>query len=62
MTEYFRESLVIELFWKDKFGLNDFKFKDGSGLSRLNLASPNLFNKLLNFQLNSKPYIKETFP
>ena len=54
-------SELLELFWKDKLGLNDFKFIDGSGLSRLNLSSPNLFNQLLNFQLNSKPNIKETF-
>ena len=51
----------LELFWKEKLGLTDFTFKDGSGLSRLNLSSPNLFNQLLYFQLNSKPYIKETF-
>ena len=51
----------LELFWKEKLGLTYFTFKDGSGLSRLNLSSPNLFNQLLYFQLNSKPYIKETF-
>jgi D-alanyl-D-alanine carboxypeptidase/D-alanyl-D-alanine-endopeptidase (penicillin-binding protein 4) len=51
----------LELFWKEKLGLTDFTFKDGSGLSRLNLSSPNLFNQLLYFQLNSKLYIKETF-
>lgn len=51
----------LELFWKEKLGLTDFTFKDGSGLSRHNLSSPNLFNHFLNFQLNSKPFIKETF-
>ena len=61
MVSLDKASEFLELFWKDKLGLNDFKFKDGSGLSRLNLSSPNLFNQLLYFQLNSKPYIKETF-
>lgn len=54
-------SAFLKLFWKSKLGTNDFTFKDGSGLSRLNLSSPNLFNQLLNFQLNSKSIIKETF-
>ena len=61
MVSLDESSEFLELFWKDKFGLNNFKFKDGSGLSRLNLSSPNLFNQLLIFRLNSKPYIKKTF-
>ena len=62
MVSLDESSEFLELFWKDKFGLIDFKFKDGSGLSRTqSLSSPNLFNQLLNFQLNSKLYIKETF-
>ena len=51
----------LELFGRENLGLTDFTFKDGSGLSRLNLSSQNLFNQLLYFQLNSKPYIKEIF-
>ena len=54
-------SAFLKLFWKRKLGSSAFTFKDGSGLSRLNLSSPNLYNQLLSFQLNSKSLIKETF-
>jgi D-alanyl-D-alanine carboxypeptidase/D-alanyl-D-alanine-endopeptidase (penicillin-binding protein 4) len=54
-------SVFLKLFWKRKLGSSAFTFKDGSGLSRLNLSSPILYNQLLSFQLNSKSLIKETF-
>ena len=37
----------LQLFWEDKLSLKEMIFKDGCGLSRLNLCSANAFNDLL---------------
>ena len=36
----------LQLFWEEKFGLKEMIFKDGCGLSRLNLCSANALNEL----------------
>ena len=44
----------LQLFWENKLGLKEMIFKDGCGLSRLNLCSANAFNNLLIYQLDGK--------
>jgi len=44
----------LQLFWEEKFGLKEMIFKDGCGLSRLNLCSANAFNDLLLYELDQK--------
>ena len=44
----------LQLFWEEKFGLKEMIFKDGCGLSRLNLCSANAFNDLLLYELEQK--------
>ena len=46
----------LQLFWEDKLGLKEMIFKDGCGLSRLNLCSANAFNDLLLYELERKLY------
>ena len=50
----------LEDFWKDKLGVSSIVFKDGCGLSRMNLSTPHSFNKLMNYQLNQSS-VKEAF-
>ena len=49
----------LQFFWEDKLGLNEMIFKDGCGLSRLNLCSANAFNELLLYELERKLSIGE---
>ena len=44
----------LQVFWEEKFGLKEMIFKDGCGLSRLNLCSANAFNHLLLYELEQK--------
>jgi D-alanyl-D-alanine carboxypeptidase/D-alanyl-D-alanine-endopeptidase (penicillin-binding protein 4) len=44
----------LQLFWEDKLSLKEMIFKDGCGLSRLNLCSANAFNDLLLYELERK--------
>ena len=44
----------LQLFWEDKLSLKEMIFKDGSGLSRMNICSPNAFNDLLLYELERK--------
>jgi len=44
----------LQLFWEDRLGLKEMIFKDGCGLSRLNLCSANAFNDLLLYELERK--------
>ena len=44
----------LQLYWEDKLGLKEMIFKDGSGLSRLNLCSANALNDLLLYELERK--------
>tara|TARA_B100000965_G_C19536646_1_gene733669 strand:- start:917 stop:1435 length:519 start_codon:yes stop_codon:yes gene_type:complete len=44
----------LQVFWEEKFGLKEMIFKDGCGLSRLNLCSANAFNDLLLYELEQK--------
>ena len=44
----------LQLYWEDKLSLNEMIFKDGCGLSRLNLCSANAFNDLLLYELERK--------
>ena len=44
----------LQLYWEDKLGLKEMIFKDGCGLSRLNLCSANAFNDLLLYELERK--------
>ena len=46
----------MENFWKEELNLSDILFKDGCGLSRLNLASPYSINSLLNYQIQSNTF------
>ena len=49
-----RTAEYLQLFWEDKLGLKEMIFKDGCGLSRLNLCSANAFNELLLYELERK--------
>ena len=52
----------LQSYWEDKLGFNEMVFNDGCGLSRLNLSSPNAFNKLLLYELKAKLGVgKESF-
>ena len=44
----------LQLYWEDKLGLKEMIFKDGCGLSRLNLCSANALNELLLYELERK--------
>ena len=44
----------LQLFWEDKLSLKEMIFKDGCGLSRLNICSANAFNDLLLYELERK--------
>ena len=44
----------LQLFWEDQLSLKEMIFKDGCGLSRLNLCSANAFNDLLLYELEQK--------
>ncbi len=46
----------LESFWKEKLNLEEIIFKDGCGLSRLNLASPYSINSLLINQIKSNTF------
>tara|TARA_Y200000002_G_scaffold378235_1_gene385204 strand:+ start:2235 stop:3647 length:1413 start_codon:yes stop_codon:yes gene_type:complete len=46
----------LESFWKEELNLDEIIFKDGCGLSRLNLASPCSINSLLIYQINSNTF------
>ena len=49
-----KAAYYLQLFWEDKLGLKEMIFKDGCGLSRLNLSSANAFNDLLLYELEKK--------
>ena len=44
----------LQLFWEDKLSLKEMIFKDGCGLSRMNICSANAFNDLLLYELERK--------
>ena len=47
----------LENFWKEELNISNILFKDGCGLSRLNLASPCSINSLLNYQIQSNTFL-----
>ena len=47
----------LENFWKEELNISNIIFKDGCGLSRLNLASPYSINSLLNYQIQSNTFL-----
>ena len=51
----------LQDFWKDKLRISGIVFKDGCGLSRMNLTSPSSLNKLLNYQLNQSSVMEAFF-